>query len=210
MIALAAPVVVAPVSRKTSFPWLAASLVVGGGAALFTALYYSGKRSVVSAVSGKGPSVVRLKLTGYWPFAAKTEAERKLEGGVKDRKGKPLHTLEQHRADPRNHPYVSLAGDDSVWPYGQRVVIPELGEDLIFRVVDTGGNFRGTGKLVRVAGHEPVDVCVDSKTTKLPKTATARVVPGDNFERGREVASANITPGAVLAGACYVGFTEES
>lgn len=142
----------------------------------------------MAAVASGG--TFQARLTGYWPFAAKTDAERRMEGGIHDRKGKPLHTLEQHLADRMAHPYVSVSGDDAIFPYGQRIEI-DAWPGAVFRVVDTGGHFRGASKVYRVSGLEPLDVCVDSKATVVPKTAaTVRIIKGDHFDRpGREVAA---------------------
>jgi hypothetical protein len=138
-------------------------------------------------------------LTGYWPFTARDD-ERKMEGGVNDRRGNKLHTLEQHIADPVAHPFVSVAGDDQVFPYGQRLEISAW-PGKTFRVVDTGGHFRGAGKLYRVLGEEPLDICVDSSKTIVPKkNVTARIVSGDNFESGRAVATAGIKSQNVVLG----------
>jgi hypothetical protein len=170
-------------------------LFVGGGLAAAGAVWLASRRSAEVAeettrtVAAGGR--IKVRLTGYWPFAAKTETEKRMEGGVKDRKGKPLFTLEQHLADPQRAPYVAVAGDDAVWPYGQRIVLDEW-PNAIFRVVDTGGHFRGANKVYRALGHEPLDICVDSSKTKLPKTTTARILAGDNFAGGRAVATAGI------------------
>jgi hypothetical protein len=170
-------------------------LLVGGGLAAAGAVYLASRRSAAvvaateQAIASSGGGRIKVRLTGYWPFAAKTEAEKRMEGGVKDRKGKPLYTLEQHLAGKA--PYVSVAGDDAVWPYGQRISFDEW-PNAVFRVVDTGGNFRGANKVYRVFGHEPLDICVTDPKTKLPKTTTARIIAGDNFAAGQAVATAGI------------------
>ena len=183
-------------------------VLIGGGIAAITAAVFGVRKSmqtttaIENAVQGKdsegvpvipgpvGYPKINVRLTGYWPFQSGLSAtEKKMEGGLNDRKGKPLHTLEQHLADPIRHPYVSVAGDDSAWPYGQRVIISAWPK-AIFRVVDTGGHFRGTGKLYRVFGNEPLDVCVASSKTVVPKKdVTAQIVPGDNFAKGMAVAT---------------------
>lgn len=172
---------------------LALGLGAGGLAAAVTGWILSRRSAeteaaTVSAIATGG--TFQARLTGYWPFTAKTEAEKKMEGGHHDRKGKPLHTLEQHLADPSAHPFVSVSGDDAIFPYGQRISISTW-PNAVFRVTDTGGHFRGSGKVYRVTGLEPLDVCVDSKETKVPKTpATVRIFKGDHFDKpGREVAS---------------------
>lgn len=168
-------------------------LLVGGGLAAAGAVYLANRRSAEVAAATEqavaGGGRINVRLTGYWPFAAKTEAEKRMEGGAFDRKKKPLYTLEQHLAGKA--PYVSVAGDDAVWPYGQRVVFDEW-PNAVFRVVDTGRNFRGANKVYRVLGHEPLDICVTDPKTKLPKTTTARILAGDNFAGGRAVATAGI------------------
>lgn len=156
------------------------------------------------AVEAGTGGYVKLRLTGYWPFTARAD-EKQMEGGVFDRKmpsaykNQPnsqqykdhvLHTVEQHLADPVNVPFVSLSGDYTIWPYGQKVIIPWAnGRTVIGRVVDTGSHFFGAGKIYRVAGEEPIDVCVNSSETVVPKNVTAQIVPGDNFEHGRAVAA---------------------
>lgn len=136
---------------------------------------------------------VRLRLTGYWPFTARQD-ERKMEGGIFDRKmpkgfeDKPdskeyqqhvLHTAEQYLADPIHHPFVSLSGDDAIWPYGQEIDIPWTdGRVLRGRVVDTGSHFRGANKVYRTEGYEPIDVCVNSSQTKVPTHVVAQIVGG--------------------------------
>lgn len=123
----------------------------------------------------------KARLTGYWPFkAGLSEAERKMEGGKNDRMGRPLMALEQHLQDPAKYPYVSVAGDDAVFPYGQRLTI-DAWPNAVFRVVDTGGNFRGVNKVYRIAGYEPLDICQLTSDVKKPTTATVKIIPGDTF-----------------------------
>lgn len=124
---------------------------------------------------------IRGRLTGYWPFkTGLTPEERKMEGGVNDRMGRPLIALEQHLADPVKYPYVSVAGDDKIWPYGQRIQI-DFWPNAVFRVVDTGGNFRGINKVYRVVGAEPLDICQLSSEVKKPTTAQVKIIPGDTL-----------------------------
>ena len=103
----------------------------------------------------------RVRLTGYWPFAARPD-EQRMEGGVVDRKGHPLHTLEDYQAGRAD--FVSVSGDYTIFPYGQRIVLAEW-PDVIFRVVDTGSHFHGPGKVYREPGREPLDICVASSKT---------------------------------------------
>lgn len=130
------------------------------------------------------------RLTGYWPFQSGLSAdERKMEGGIHDRKGHPLYTLEDYQAG--RAPFVSVAGDYEIFPYGQKIAISAW-PGVSFRVVDTGGHFHGAGKLYRLLGHEPLDICVASSSSKVPTTATVTIIPGDNYESGAVVASAKL------------------
>ena len=94
--------------------------------------------------------------TGYFPDSSA------LEGGFKDRVGKPLHTLQQFLSG--SAPYVSVAMDSSAFKYGTRLRIRELetehGKAIIFRVVDTGGAFRGKGR-------SRIDICTASNKASL-------------------------------------------
>ena len=129
--------------------------------------------------SPKGATVA-IHATGYWPYVAGlTDAERKMEGGTTDRKKRPLYTLEMFQAGKA--PYVSVAGDYTIWPDGQRISLSPW-PNVIFRIVDTGGHFHGSNKVFRVVGEEPLDICVDSSKTIVPKkNVTATICPGDNF-----------------------------
>lgn len=125
--------------------------------------------------------IINVRLTEYYPFqTGLSKKQKQIEGGVFDRRGKPLHSLEDFVEGKA--PYVSLACDYTGGPpgnaaefrhYGQLVWIPRLMLDIRkyvdnvpdsltiipFRLVDTGGNFFGDKKQVRVAGYEPIDVC---------------------------------------------------
>ena len=97
--------------------------------------------------------------TGYYPSSSQ------LEGGFNDRIGKKLHTLQQHLAGSAD--YVSVAMDSSAFKYGTRLRIAELdakyGRKLVFRVVDTGGAFRGRGR-------SRLDICVANRTASVDAT----------------------------------------
>lgn len=81
------------------------------------------------------------KGTGYFPDASP------MEGGFVDRKGAKLRTLQQFLEGKAE--YVSVAMDTKAFPYGQRLRIRQLNtkynKEIIFRVVDTGGAFKGKG-----------------------------------------------------------------
>lgn len=97
--------------------------------------------------------------TGYYP------ANNSLEGGFVDRKGARLRTLQQYLAG--NADYVSVAMDSNAFAYGQRLRIKELeakyGRSIVFRVVDTGGAFRGKGR-------SRMDICVANRTASVDPT----------------------------------------
>lgn len=97
--------------------------------------------------------------TGYYP------ANNSLEGGFVDRKGAKLRTLQQFLAGKAD--YVSVAMDSNAFTYGQRLRIKELeakyGKAITFRVVDTGGAFRGKGR-------SRMDVCVANRSASVDPT----------------------------------------
>ncbi len=109
-----------------------------------------------------------------------------MEGKPVDRKGQPLHTVEDYLAGKSD--FVSLAGDYEAWPYGQKLLIPWGDKTLTGRVVDTGGHFHGIGKVYRDAGYEPIDVCVYSRNNAPPQTkVVVEIVEGDAFDTSRGI-----------------------
>lgn len=103
-----------------------------------------------------GARAFRAHSTGYYPDSSA------LEGGFVDRLGKPLHTVQQFVAG--RAPYVSVAMDSSAFPYGTKLRIPfmdaKYGRAIEFRVVDTGGAFRGRGT-------SRIDICVANHSASL-------------------------------------------
>jgi 3D (Asp-Asp-Asp) domain-containing protein len=97
--------------------------------------------------------------TGYYPDASP------LEGGFVDRRGKPLRTLQQYLAG--NADYVSVAMDSKAFPYGTKLRIHELerkyGRTIEFRVVDTGGAFKGKWT-------SRIDICTANERASLDST----------------------------------------
>lgn len=175
-------------------------LLVGGGISAGVAAWLGMRKSTATvtalkdAVQGKvvnddGDAVsptFKARTTGYWPFTARDD-EKKMEGGVNDRKGKPLHTLEDAQSGAA--PFVSVSGDPDIFPYGQRLALAEW-PGIVFRVVDTGSHFHGASKVYRMVGAEPLDICVASSKTKVPITTTATIVPGDTLDKdGKTVAT---------------------
>lgn len=94
--------------------------------------------------------------TGYFPDSSA------MEGGFVDRKGAKLNTLQDFLAG--RAPYVSVAMDSKAFPYGTKLRIPELeakyGKQIEFRVVDTGGAFKGKGT-------SRIDVCTANRKASL-------------------------------------------
>jgi 3D (Asp-Asp-Asp) domain-containing protein len=97
--------------------------------------------------------------TGYFPDASE------LEGGFNDMRGAKLRTLQQFLNGDAD--YVSVAMDKGVFPYGTTLSIRELndkhGRQIPFRVVDTGGAFRGKGK-------SRIDICTANSRASLDPT----------------------------------------
>ena len=171
-------------------------ILIGGGVAALGALLLASREKSELEEQVAAPPVAlpptaeivarlptfKARLTGYYPFIANlTAKERKMEGGVNDRTGRPLIAIEQHLMDPVRYPYVSVSGDPEIFPYGQRIII-DAWPNAIFRVVDTGDNFSGAKKVYRIAGYEPLDICQLTSDFKKPTTASAKIVPGDWFE----------------------------
>jgi 3D (Asp-Asp-Asp) domain-containing protein len=100
-------------------------------------------------MKSSGESSFVARGTAYYP------ANNAMEGGFKDMQGKPLQTLQQFLSGKAD--YVSVAMDSTVFSYGQRLRIHELndeyGKEIVFRVVDTGGAFKGKKKT-------RMDICV--------------------------------------------------
>lgn len=90
------------------------------------------------------------KLSAYYHVGEEgTEAERRREGGDVDVYDRRLYSLQEFLAG--RAPYVSVAADRKAFPkYGELIRIKELeeryGRTLLFRVVDAGGAFQGTGE----------------------------------------------------------------
>jgi hypothetical protein len=187
--------------------------VVGGVAALAAWLLTSRQKAAAkNAVDGVAPPVapggtntLSVRLTHYWPFkTGMTDAQRLMEGAPVDATGKPLHTVEDFFAGKSD--FVSLAGDlqghkGTIWPYGQKLLIPWGDKQIVGRVVDTGGHFHGLGKVVRVLGAEPIDVCVFSSDNAPPKSVVdAKVVVGDHFAGKSAVAQLDKAGQPVVSG----------
>lgn len=132
-------------------------LLVGCGAETSSAAEAEGEESSEDALGVNASFVARG--TGYYPDSSA------LEGGYVDRRGQKLRTLQQFLAGEA--PYVSVAMDSKAFVYGQRLRIAELeakyGRPITFRVVDTGGAFKGKGR-------SRIDVCVQNRKASLDPT----------------------------------------
>lgn len=97
--------------------------------------------------------------SGYYPDSSA------MEGGYVDRRGAKLRTLQQFLAGSAE--YVSVAMDSTAFAYGQKLRIRELeqkyGRTIEFRVVDTGGAFRGKGRT-------KIDICVANRSASYDAT----------------------------------------
>lgn len=117
----------------------------------------------------EGKVVGHPKATGYYPHNSK------MEGGFKDKVGKPLKTLQDFLDGSAS--YVSIAIDKNLYKngtvkYGDSFRIPEMekkyGKKIIFKAVDTGGAF--TDK-----GFSRIDICTDNKSHSLDKTVNSKL-----------------------------------
>jgi len=134
-------------------------------------------------------------LSEYYPDTPITESRRvkRREGGPVDTKGKPLITISQHESDKIKYPYISVSSDIIIdgnrVPYGSRVYFKDMPPDLIFRIVDTGDNFRwDRNKQIHIPGHEPFDIAVNwnQKGGRIAGLKTWYAIDmSDNLERKR-------------------------
>lgn len=209
-------------SRRIAFIFGGLTTIATGLGAIFASKKTTdGVKNAVAGLDKAGAPVlpagagvtVPVRVTGYWPFTARAD-EMKMEGGVFDRKmpaafkNQPdsqqykdhvLHTLEDFQAG--RAPFVSVSGDYTIFPYGQRIALAEW-PGVIFRVVDTGSHFHGTNKVFRIVGREPLDVCVQSSSTKVIPQTDATIYPGDHWEK----ASKDVAYGKIGKPTVAVGF----
>ena len=107
--------------------------------------------------------------TGYYPDSSA------LEGGFVDRKGAPLHTLQDFLAGRST--YVSVAMDSTAFPYGTALTIPQMdaafGRHIPFKVVDTGSAFKGKGTsridICTASARDSLDPTINGPLTLIPK-----------------------------------------
>ena len=91
------------------------------------------------------------RLTSYYPDAPVSQWVG--EGGPLGR-GYPVLTMDQHQQDPVAFPFVTVAADlvlegNKLKPgYGPRIHFYAWPK-LVFRILDTGGAFKGEGKRIR-------------------------------------------------------------
>jgi hypothetical protein len=111
-------------------------------------------RDTGSTVFPTSGDIFQARGTGYYPDSSS------LEGGFLDTRDQPLRTLQGFLNDRDEYVSVAMDMDPNTRPfqYGQRLRIYELeqkyGRQIEFRVVDTGGAFRGMGR-------SRIDICTD-------------------------------------------------
>ena len=93
--------------------------------------------------------------TGYYPF------NNAMQGGVLDRKTRPLNTLQDFLKGKASYVSVAMDANPSTGlPYGTKLRIPAVelafNRCIEFRVVDTGGRFKNKGT-------SKIDVCNDNR-----------------------------------------------
>jgi 3D (Asp-Asp-Asp) domain-containing protein len=123
------------------------------------------------------------KGTGYFPDKSA------LEGGFKDRLGKPLRTLQAFLAGDAE--YVSVAMDSKAFKYGTRLRVKELdakfGRSITFRVVDTGGAFKNKGRT-------RMDICTANEKASLDPTINGPVLHVDVMDETGDNAAPDPSP----------------
>ena len=127
-------------------------MLIAGGLLAFALLRSKKTSEPVSAVQNQSGIWFDARLTEYHPDAPPDK--QKLEGGPNDRKKHPVVTVQEHLSDKAKFPLV-LNGERV--KYGTRIYFSSY-PDIVFRIVDTGGNFFGTGKKIREPGFEPFDI----------------------------------------------------
>jgi hypothetical protein len=111
-------------------------------------------------------------LTEYHPNAP--DVLTKLEGGRFDRfpgaEKHPVIWWEQHAADPKTFPFVTVAADLTLEgrrvPYGARLYL-EAYPNVEFRLMDTGSHFFGPTKAIQKKGYEPFDLATSYQASKV-------------------------------------------
>lgn len=154
----------------------------------------------------------KAKLTTYYPKGTSSggyasSAEATMEGGALGAalwRGRRvvdpstgarvvIPTVEDARAGRSS--YAGVSSDPAVFPWGQALRIDTM-PDVLFRVVDTGGRFRGdpiydvadivrgqVAKLYRIVGYEPLDIAGDPGSSHAGK-ANVTIVAGDKWGEG--------------------------
>lgn len=164
-------------------------LLAGGALALL--LLSSRKTAKEPSKPGSDRDWEKALLSEYFPDAPPDLVA--MEGGPLDRMKKPIITAQQHMRDKTRYPYISVSGDlqlrgESV-PYGARIYFGAY-PDLIFRIVDTGGRFRGNTKKIRKPGYEPFDIATDYGTNWgfAGKETVYRLDRSDTLQKRQNVA----------------------
>lgn len=103
------------------------------------------------------------RATGYYPFTCKA-SERHMEGGINDRYGKRLRTLQEYTYTDND--YVSVATDPKIIKSGTILEIEEF-PNVKFLACDVGRAIRG----------RKIDICVKYRKDAytLPRKITVKV-----------------------------------
>lgn len=145
-------------------------------------------------IEAKQPKWKNGRLTSYYPDAPVEQWP--MEGGPLGR-GYPVLTFEKHLADPVGVPFVTVAADitlegNKLIPgYGVRIHFYAFPK-VVFRILDTGGAFKGESKRYRKEGYEPFDIATDyagtaRKLVSQEKLTTYWIEWGDVFEYPKEL-----------------------
>jgi hypothetical protein len=122
-------------------------LLIAGGLLAFALLKSKNASAPASVVSNQSGIWQDARLTEYHPDAPPDK--QKLEGGPNDRMKHPVVTVQEHSSDKAKFPYVSVAADLVLGgervKYGTRIYFSSY-PDIVFRIVDTGGQFLWDGQ----------------------------------------------------------------
>ena len=147
----------------------AAALATGAGQAASGAAQLASGMSTLDAKAAGLPAGTRQLADGAAALAAGAGPLGGAGGPLG--RGYPILTLDQHQQDPVAFPFVTVAADivlegNKLKPgYGPRIHFYAWPK-LVFRILDTGGAFKGEGKRIRSEGHEPFDIATNYAGTE--------------------------------------------
>lgn len=153
-------------SKVRARSWLV-PLAVGGLGLGFFAMIRSGRAAPNRSALPPVETWKLARITEYSPDVPDSApaSVKRQEGGAYARSPEfPIITLEQHRSDPERYPFATVAADTTLdgnvlrKGIGPRVYFAAYPSD-IFRIYDTGRNFRGANKKI-TDGAEPFDIAI--------------------------------------------------